>query len=152
MSEEDDALETALEAARERGRIRVAAEAAEAVENPLVLSKVETNAQIGRLYYQCLNDAAGYPNGMAYWPEMPSNYKYMETLTAIDLIERLAKKGMITINVPMGVGDRPEWGKGECKELMDYFESNHQKELDEFNEKLAGMKAFLKSDKENNAG
>lgn len=117
----------------------------EAVEKELKLSKVETNAKIGKMYYQCQNDSAGYPNGMAYWPEMHSTQKYSETLTALDLIERMAEKGMITINVPMGLGENPEWGAGECKELFDHFESNRQKELDEFNEKMKEIHAAMKS-------
>lgn len=105
--------------------------------------KAETNARIGRLYYQALNDAAGYPNGMAYWPEMEPRHKYFETATALDFIEMLVKEGLITVNKPMGLGPSPRWNEGECLELLEHFQANQAKELQEFTERLEHLKAKL---------
>jgi hypothetical protein len=103
------------------------------------MSKVETNAKIGRMYYQCINDAAGYPNGMAYWAELKASEKYHFTLTAISMLEIAAEQGLVTINEPFGLGEKPDFGKGECKELMDHFESTGAQELKDLEERIASF-------------
>jgi hypothetical protein len=107
------------------------------------MSKMEDNIKVGRLYYQALNDAAGYPNGMAYWPDMASKDKYYYTVTALDFLKMVEQQGFITINKPLGLGEKATWGEGECKELMDQFEVTREKELEEFNQRLEALQKRL---------
>lgn len=104
--------------------------------------KTETNAKLGRLYFQVLNDAQGYPNGMPYWPEMTPGQKYHYAMTALDFIDFLVKEGYITLNKPIGVGEYPRFNEGECKELMDHFKENQVKELEGFQKRLDDLKAI----------
>jgi hypothetical protein len=98
--------------------------------------KAQNNKRIGRIYYQALTDAAGYPNGMPYWPEMKPEHKYYHTVTALDFIRMMEKEGYITINKPLGFEDGSVWGEGDCKALIDAFTETHQIELDEFEKKI----------------
>lgn len=104
--------------------------------------KTKTNALIGRLMYRTQTDAAGYPNGMPYWPEMPANNKYFYAAMGVQFIEMLAEKGLITINRPLGFGDNAMAGQGECQALVDFYTETGQKELEEFQERLAKIKAM----------
>jgi hypothetical protein len=103
------------------------------------LSNAEINARIARIYYQALTDAAGYPNGMPYWPEMSSNDKYHYGATALDFLRMMQDEGLITLNVPMGFGEIGVWGQGECKALMDHFDAKGPEELEAFNKLLAQL-------------
>lgn len=111
------------------------------------MSNAEINARIGRTYYQAMTDAAGYPNGMAYWPDLTSQDKYHYTCTGLGFLEMLVSMGTITINQPVGLGESPKWGEGECKELMDYFDANRAKEKQEFEERVAHINARLNKNK-----
>lgn len=101
----------------------------------------ENNAQVGQIYYQELNDAAGYPNGMAYWPELPVNEKYHHAATGMSFLQTMEKAGFITINKPIGFGENPKWGEGECQALLDLYKAKQEDELREFETKLARLRA-----------
>jgi hypothetical protein len=92
------------------------------------MTKTELNAQIGRIYYQSMTDAAGYPNGMMYWEDMSPSEKYFHTQTALQFIEMLDHQKLITINQPIGTGESA-YNEGECKELLDHFKISHEQEV-----------------------
>src|SRR5690606_11545962 len=81
--------------------------------------KTERNARIGRLYYKALTDAAGYPNGMAYWEEMSANDKYHYTVTGLQFIGSLIDAGIVSASEEVGVNGR--WGEGDCDEMLKHF-------------------------------
>ena len=106
------------------------------------MSNAEINAKIGRVYYQSLTDAAGYPNGMAYWEEMKPSDKYHYTVTALDFLRLAEKMEIIAPKKPYGIeptdiNEVAKFGEGECKELMDHFVSTQEADLASFNERLA---------------
>lgn len=79
--------------------------------------RVKNNIQVGKAYYQAMTDAAGYPNGMPYWSEMPAMDQYYHTATAIHLLEILEDEGLITLKEDIGL--KGGWGEGDCKALFD---------------------------------
>jgi len=83
-------------------------------------SKAERNARAGRLYYNALTDAAGYPNGMPYWAELPPSEKYYLSMIALSFLEYVQAEGFIKVTADIGA--MGEFGKGDCDALMQHFE------------------------------
>jgi len=110
--------------------------------------RAELNARIGRLYYMALTDAAGYPNGMPYWPEMTPAEKYYETVTALDFLEKLTREKIITVPDTIGLRKPVMYDQGDCKALLDYFTEVYEKEKAEFEERIAQMNASYRASKQ----
>lgn len=112
--------------------------------------RTKNNAAIGRLQYQVVTDAAGYPNGMAYWADLPPVEKYRVAAEALSLIEMLEKQGFITINKPLGL-EGSVWGEGKCKALVDHYESTAAAEIAAFETHAAELTdAAFETDDEGN--
>ena len=109
------------------------------------MTKAELNARIGRMYYQALTDAAGYPNGMPFWEEMPPKEKYYHTATALDLIDMLAQEALIETKEEVGFNKPADWNKGDCRELMDFFERSYEADLKSLQERIAAMNKRINS-------
>jgi len=105
------------------------------------MTKAERNARIGRLYYNALTDAAGYPNGMAYWEELPAAEKYYHSATALQLIEMAAKEGLISLTEEIGLNDK--WGVGDCKDLMEHFQATEAKEKNNLEKRIDAIRAAI---------
>lgn len=105
------------------------------------MTKTENNARIGRLYFQSINDAAGYPNGLPYWPEMAASEKYQITLEGLTFLDYCVQSGHVLPNPTEPFGVTGAFGEGECKELMDHFEKTSPDELKEFQERLTKLNA-----------
>lgn len=108
------------------------------------MSKAETNARVGRIYYQALTDAQGYPNGMAYWPDLEPQSKYHITAESLDFLRMLQEEGLIEIKADIGFSSDSKWGEGDCKALIDHFESTDKEEKEAFEKRLAEMRALYK--------
>lgn len=113
------------------------------------MSRVETNYRLGRLFYMMMTDAAGYPNGMAYWEEMSAQDKYYYCMNAVDFLRKVERDMEISIgtadggNFDYGVGDSM-YGQGDCKALMDYIESVQEKEMKDFETRISSIQAVVK--------
>lgn len=114
--------------------------------------KTERNAKIGRVYYKALTDAAGYPNGMAYWGEMSAAEKYSYTATGLQFLSSLIDMGLVTS--PDEVGLRDRWGEGDCAELLKHFEATEADERKEFQDRVSTFQGFARkqADGENSGG
>jgi len=81
--------------------------------------RAELNAKVGRIYYQSLTDAEGYPNGMALWSELSARDRYFFTVTALSFLEYLNSAKIDVEKV--GIRKPAIYGEGDCKALLDYF-------------------------------
>lgn len=110
----------------------------------------KNNYKIGRLMYMATTDAAGYPNGMAYWPEMSDSEKYYYCCLGIDLLEKVhdSLDGIVVQDESVFGLRKSRWGEGECKALMDYIESVREEELDDFNGRVSALQAAFKEHRE----
>lgn len=105
-----------------------------------VKTKTEINAMIGRMYYQAMTDAAGYPNGMAYWEDLTPGDKYHLAAQAIDFLGMVQSLGFISVNSEIGFGSQPNWGEGECKELLDFYTARQASDLAELEQRKEELK------------
>jgi hypothetical protein len=94
--------------------------------------------------YQVETDAAGYPNGMPYWPEMPINDQYYYSVNAITLLEYAKAKGLITFVKDFGLRES-SWGEGDCKALVEELERRQPEEQAELERRIAIVRAAYKS-------
>ena len=106
----------------------------------------KVNYELGRMLYDCMVDAAGYPNGMPFWEEMKADDKYYYCLLAIDFLEKEKKSGLS--NKPYGIGRNPNYGEGECKALMDHINEVAPEELMAFEKRLEMMQSAYAKRKE----
>lgn len=88
--------------------------------------KTSLNARVGRLFYQAMTDAAGYPNGMAYWGELPASEKYFNAATGLSFLNYLIQDGFITLAKDIGL--REPTLREDCDALMKHFEDNLEKD------------------------
>jgi hypothetical protein len=100
--------------------------------------RAENNARVGRTYYQALTDAAGYPNGMEYWPNLEPSEKYYYAVTALDFIEKLSRDGRVSVSDGVGLRKPATYGEGDCAALLSHFTETHGIERAEFIEKIYG--------------
>lgn len=112
------------------------------------MKKAEVNADIGRIFYQAETDAAGYPNGMPYWPEMKSGDKYYYALLALDFLDKLQRAGFtIAYEHPFGLDEKSVFGEGDCKDLMEELDRRAPGELEEFHKMLEQIRSVHYADK-----
>lgn len=101
--------------------------------------KTELNARVGRLFYQAMTDAAGYPNGMPYWAELPATEKYYNAATGLCFLEYLVQEGFVTLAKDVGL--RGPMLREDCDALMRHFEETAPKERKEFEERIRKLQA-----------
>jgi len=106
----------------------------------LTNTMASNNADLGRLMYQVETDAAGYPNGMPYWPEMPINDQYYYSVNAITLLEYAKARGLITFVKDFGLR-KSSWGEGDCKALVEELERRQPGEQKNLEERIAAVQA-----------
>lgn len=104
--------------------------------------RARMNADAGRLYYQALTDAQGYPNGMPYWPEMSVADQYHVTQEGLCFLELLARAGLVKSEAlaHLGTGNSV-YGKGDCAALVAELERRHPEGLREFRERLNSIRS-----------
>lgn len=102
-------------------------------------TKAERNARAGRLYYNALTDAAGYPNGMAYWADLPTSEKYYLTMIGLSFLEYMEAEGFIKVTADIGA--KGEFGKGDCAALMQHFEETMAAERAALDRRIEALKA-----------
>lgn len=107
--------------------------------------RAENNARVGRTYYQALTDAAGYPNGMEYWPNLEPSEKYYYAVTALDFIEKLERDGDVSVREGVGLRRPATYGEGDCAALLAHFEERHEAEKAEFEERLESIRTTYAS-------
>lgn len=111
------------------------------------MSRAETNYRIGRLMYQAMTDAAGYPNGMAYWEEMKPTEKYWWCAIGLDFLDSVESDLGIPVSragVDFGFEEKSRWGEGDCKALMEHIESVQETELAAFNRRVESIQSAYK--------
>lgn len=109
--------------------------------------KEKVNYELGRVLYHSIVDANGYPNGLPYWEEMEPAQKYHYCALAIDFLEK--SEPVVHVAAGYGFEERPEFGEGECKSLMDYIEERAPKEKEEFEKRLKMVQDIYNRRQEN---
>lgn len=103
-------------------------------------SKAERNARAGRLYYNALTDAAGYPNGMAYWGELSPSEKYFYTMTGLSFLAYMQAEGFVSLQQDVGVND--VYGQGDCADLLRHFEETHAGDKEALDRRINAVRSL----------
>ncbi len=98
--------------------------------------KIENNYRLGRMYYQMLTDAEGYPNGMPYWSDLSANDKYYFCMCGLSMLDIAIKDKFVSPVKEFGFVTGSVYGEGDCKELMDLIESKLEEEKKQFEERV----------------